>query len=48
VVVPMDFLRVPLTAAAAWWIYAESIDAWTAIGAALILAANALNLLRPR
>jgi drug/metabolite transporter (DMT)-like permease len=46
VVVPMDFLRVPLTAAAAWWIYAEAIDAWTLIGAALILAANVLNLLR--
>jgi drug/metabolite transporter (DMT)-like permease len=46
VVVPMDFLRVPLTAAAAWWVYAESVDLWTALGAALILAANLVNLLR--
>ena len=42
----MDFLRVPLTAAAAWWVYAEGIDLWTAFGAALILAANLVNLLR--
>jgi drug/metabolite transporter (DMT)-like permease len=46
VVVPMDFLRVPLTAAAAWWVYAEAIDFWTALGAALILGANLVNLLR--
>ena len=46
VVVPMDFLRVPLTAAAAWWLYAEAVDAWTVAGAALILAANALNIMR--
>jgi drug/metabolite transporter (DMT)-like permease len=46
VVVPMDFLRVPLTAAAAWAVYAERVDAWTVAGAALILGANALNLLR--
>ncbi|MFM2069487.1 MAG: hypothetical protein RLZZ584_4396, partial [Pseudomonadota bacterium] len=46
VVVPMDFLRVPLTALAAWLVYAEAVDGWTMLGAALILAANALNLLR--
>ncbi|MFM2121267.1 MAG: hypothetical protein RL722_2735, partial [Pseudomonadota bacterium] len=45
-IVPMDFLRVPLTALAAWWVYAEAVDAWTLAGAALILAANGLNLLR--
>jgi drug/metabolite transporter (DMT)-like permease len=44
VVVPMDFLRVPLTAAAAWWIYAEAVDTWTVLGAMSILAGNALNL----
>jgi drug/metabolite transporter (DMT)-like permease len=47
VVVPMDFLRVPLTALAAWWVYAEGVDGWTVAGALLILAANTLNLLRP-
>ncbi|MBK6853705.1 MAG: DMT family transporter [Burkholderiales bacterium] len=46
VVIPMDFLRVPLTALAAWLVYAEAVDGWTVLGAALILGANALNLLR--
>ncbi len=45
VVVPMDFLRVPLTALAAWLVFAQPVDAWTVGGAALILAANAVNLL---
>jgi drug/metabolite transporter (DMT)-like permease len=46
VVVPMDFLRVPLTALAGWLIYAERIDLFTVLGAALILAGNLLNLRR--
>jgi drug/metabolite transporter (DMT)-like permease len=44
VVLPMDFLRVPLTAAAGWLIYSERLDAFTLLGAALILAGNLLNL----
>jgi len=44
VVVPMDFLRVPLTAAAGWIFYAEGIDTYTVLGAALILGGNLLNL----
>ena len=44
VVVPMDFLRVPLTAAAGWLIYAERLDLFTVLGAALILTGNLLNL----
>ncbi|MCX8282375.1 DMT family transporter [Phyllobacterium sp. 0TCS1.6C] len=44
VVVPMDFLRVPLTAVVGWLLYAEQIDIYTAAGAALILCGNALNL----
>jgi drug/metabolite transporter (DMT)-like permease len=44
VVVPMDFLRVPLTATAGWLIYSERLDAFTLLGAALILAGNLLNL----
>ena len=44
VVVPMDFLRVPLSAVVGWLIYTESIDVYTAVGAALILAGNLLNL----
>ncbi|NRF67597.1 DMT family transporter [Aquincola sp. S2] len=46
VVVPMDFLRVPLTALAGWLVYAERIDALTVLGTALILGANLLNLRR--
>jgi drug/metabolite transporter (DMT)-like permease len=44
VVIPMDFLRVPLTAAAGWLIYSERLDLLTVLGAALILAGNLLNL----
>ncbi len=44
IVVPMDFLRVPLTAAAGWLLYAERLDAFTLLGAALILGGNLLNL----
>lgn len=46
VVVPMDFLRVPLSAAAGWLVYSERLDAATVIGAALILTGNLLNLKR--
>ncbi|WP_426443020.1 DMT family transporter [Bradyrhizobium genosp. P] len=44
VVIPMDFLRVPLTAIVGWLIYAERLDAFTVLGAALILTGNLLNL----
>jgi len=46
-IVPMDFLRVPLTAMAGWLVYGERIDIFTVAGAALILFANLLNLRRP-
>ena len=44
VVLPMDFLRVPLTAIAGWLIYSERLDTFTLLGAALILSGNLLNL----
>jgi drug/metabolite transporter (DMT)-like permease len=44
VVIPMDFLRVPLSAAAGWLIYSERLDMFTVLGAALILTGNLLNL----
>ena len=44
VVIPMDFLRVPLTAIAGWLIYSERLDMFTVLGAALILTGNLLNL----
>lgn len=47
IVVPMDFLRVPLTAVVGWLVYEEGMDIYTITGAALILAGNMLNLRRP-
>jgi drug/metabolite transporter (DMT)-like permease len=44
IVVPMDFLRVPLTATAGWLIYSERLDLLTLLGAVLILSGNLLNL----
>jgi drug/metabolite transporter (DMT)-like permease len=44
IVVPMDFLRVPLTATVGWLLYSEALDAFTLLGAALILTGNLLNL----
>ncbi len=44
IVVPMDFLRVPLTALAGWLLYSEQLDLFTVLGAVLILSGNLLNL----
>jgi len=44
VVIPMDFLRVPLSAALGYLLYSEMLDAWTVAGAAMILFGNLLNL----
>ena len=44
VVLPMDFLRVPLTAALGWLLYTERLDLFTVLGAAMILTGNLLNL----
>jgi drug/metabolite transporter (DMT)-like permease len=44
VVLPMDFLRVPLTATAGWLLYSERLDMFTVLGAMLILTGNLLNL----
>lgn len=48
VVMPMDFLRVPATAALGFFVYGESVDVLTICGAALILAGNALNIIGRR
>lgn len=47
IVLPMDFVRVPLTAAVGWLVYSERIDLFTALGAAMILAGNLVNLRPP-
>jgi drug/metabolite transporter (DMT)-like permease len=46
IVMPMDFLRLPLTALLGYVIYAEGLDIWSVTGALLILAANTLNLFK--
>lgn len=43
-VVPMDFLRLPLAGLAGWWLYGEGIDLWLVIGAVFIIAGNLVNL----
>jgi drug/metabolite transporter (DMT)-like permease len=48
IVMPMDFLRLPLTALLGYFIYNEGIDRWSIAGALMILAANTLNLMKAR
>jgi drug/metabolite transporter (DMT)-like permease len=43
-VVPMDFMRVPLIALAGWHLYGERIDAWVFVGAGLIVSGVLWNL----
>jgi drug/metabolite transporter (DMT)-like permease len=45
-IVPMDFLRVPLSAVAGWLVFGERIDVFTVVGAVLILLENLLNMRR--
>ncbi|HGE8465240.1 DMT family transporter [Serratia nevei] len=47
VVMPMDYLRVPLSAVLGYLLYTEAIDGFTAIGAGLILVGNLFNLRPP-
>tara|TARA_R110001592_G_scaffold363396_2_gene687759 strand:- start:189378 stop:190289 length:912 start_codon:yes stop_codon:yes gene_type:complete len=44
VVMPMDYLRLPLIMVVAWWLYGESVTLWLLLGAALIIAGNACGL----
>lgn len=43
-VAPMDFLRLPLIAAIAGWLYGEHLDAMVFAGAGVIIIGNLLNL----
>jgi drug/metabolite transporter (DMT)-like permease len=43
-VVPMDFMRVPLIAVVGWWLYREQLDAFVFLGAALIVSGIVANL----
>jgi drug/metabolite transporter (DMT)-like permease len=44
VVVPLDFMRIPLIAFVGWWLYGEALDAWVFAGAALIVLGISWNL----
>ncbi len=44
VVMPIDYLRLPLIMLAAWWLYGETVSLWLLLGAGLIIAGNALGL----
>jgi len=43
-VVPMDFMRVPLIALVGWWLYGERLDAFVFLGAGLIVFGILANL----
>ncbi len=47
VAMPMDYLRVPLSAVIGYFMYSEGVDTLMAVGAALIVAGNLFNLRRP-
>ena len=44
VVVPLDFMRIPLIAVIGWWLYGEPLDGFVFLGAGLILAGILWNL----
>jgi drug/metabolite transporter (DMT)-like permease len=43
-VIPLDFLRIPLIAIVGWWLYAEPLDALVFAGAGLIISGIVWNL----
>jgi drug/metabolite transporter (DMT)-like permease len=44
VVVPLDFMRIPLIAVIGWWLYDEPLDAFVFVGAGLIISGILWNL----
>jgi drug/metabolite transporter (DMT)-like permease len=44
VVVPLDFMRIPLIAVVGWWLYGESLDVLVFVGAGLIITGILWNL----
>jgi drug/metabolite transporter (DMT)-like permease len=44
VVVPLDFLRIPLIALVGWWLYGEPLDLLVFAGAGLIISGVLWNL----
>ncbi|HIM78244.1 MAG TPA: DMT family transporter [Rhodospirillales bacterium] len=48
VVVPMDFLRLPLVAVIGLVVYGEALDVWVFVGASVIFAGTFLNILKDK
>ena len=44
VVIPIDFIRLPVIAVIGMLVYAEAVDIWVFIGAAIIFAGNYINI----
>jgi drug/metabolite transporter (DMT)-like permease len=44
VVVPLDFMRIPLIAVVGWWLYGETLDVFVFLGAGLIITGILWNL----
>jgi drug/metabolite transporter (DMT)-like permease len=44
VVVPLDFMRIPLIAVVGWWLYGEPLDLFVFLGAGLIISGILWNL----
>jgi drug/metabolite transporter (DMT)-like permease len=44
VVVPLDFMRIPLIAVIGWWLYGEALDMFVFMGAGLIITGILWNL----
>jgi drug/metabolite transporter (DMT)-like permease len=44
IVLPMDYMRIPLIAVIGWWFYGESVDVFVFIGAAVIISGILWNL----
>jgi drug/metabolite transporter (DMT)-like permease len=44
VVMPIDYLRLPMIMLVGWWLYDETVSLSLMIGAVLIVAANAVGL----
>jgi drug/metabolite transporter (DMT)-like permease len=43
-VVPLDFMRIPLIAFVGWWLYGEALDGYVFAGAGLIVLGVSWNL----
>jgi drug/metabolite transporter (DMT)-like permease len=46
VVAPLDFLRLPLAAIVAWFLYSEPLSAYVFLGAVVIFVGNWINIRR--